>query len=170
MILRLQQLGEEPFQWQESLQLTPEELKQAEILEFGEADFRGEICRTVQGFQLRGSLIYEQTHSCTRCLEPLKLTSTGDIDLLVLVGQQEEEDEIELSAEDLGVLFLPEPILDTRPLLIEQVNLGVPLKTLCSDDCLGLCRQCGKNLNQGPCACQQQVDPRWTALKNLKSS
>jgi len=43
--------------------------------------------------------------------------------------------------------------LDLAPMLREHVILSSPMQPLCSDDCLGLCAQCGKNLNEGPCQC-----------------
>ena len=43
--------------------------------------------------------------------------------------------------------------LELAPMLREHVILAAPMQPLCSDDCLGLCARCGKNLNQGPCQC-----------------
>jgi uncharacterized protein len=43
--------------------------------------------------------------------------------------------------------------LELAPMLREQVILAAPMHPLCVDDCLGLCSQCGKDLNQGPCRC-----------------
>jgi len=43
--------------------------------------------------------------------------------------------------------------LELAPMLREHVILSAPMQPLCSDDCLGLCAQCGKNLNEGPCQC-----------------
>lgn len=43
--------------------------------------------------------------------------------------------------------------LELAPILREHVILAAPMQPLCSDDCLGLCARCGKNLNEGPCQC-----------------
>ena len=43
--------------------------------------------------------------------------------------------------------------LELAPMLREHVILSAPMQPLCSDDCLGLCAQCGKNLNEGSCQC-----------------
>jgi uncharacterized protein len=54
--------------------------------------------------------------------------------------------------------------------LREQVLLALPLKTICRDDCKGLCPHCGKNLNEIQCACVDEVeDPRWAALKEIRT-
>ena len=50
----------------------------------------------------------------------------------------------------------------------EQIISGeIPGSILCKEDCKGLCCRCGKNLNEGPCNCQKEVDPRFAALKQL---
>jgi uncharacterized protein len=38
--------------------------------------------------------------------------------------------------------------------LKDEIILDCPIKILCSKDCKGLCPQCGKNLNEGPCNCK----------------
>ena len=45
--------------------------------------------------------------------------------------------------------------------------LDMDQKFLCRDDCKGLCPSCGKNLNDGPCDCKKQIDPRMAALGQL---
>ena len=45
--------------------------------------------------------------------------------------------------------------------------LGMDTKTLCSEDCKGLCPRCGADLNLGPCSCKKEVDPRLAALAKL---
>jgi uncharacterized protein len=51
----------------------------------------------------------------------------------------------------------------------EELGLAVPKFLECRDDCRGLCPNCGKDLNAGPCGCAAPaVDPRWRALADLK--
>lgn len=52
----------------------------------------------------------------------------------------------------------------------EDILLSLPVSPLCSPGCKGLCPQCGKNLNQGPCACKPKPDARgtWSALDKLE--
>ena len=45
--------------------------------------------------------------------------------------------------------------------------LGMDSKTLCSEDCKGLCPRCGADLNLGPCSCKKEPDPRLAALASL---
>jgi len=45
-------------------------------------------------------------------------------------------------------------IIDLTEGIREDIMLRLPLKNLCSEDCKGLCPQCGKDLNEGPCSCE----------------
>ncbi len=49
-------------------------------------------------------------------------------------------------------------MLDLEPLIIAALLVEAPLVPLCREDCAGLCAQCGANLNEGPCACSEQLD------------
>ena len=60
------------------------------------------------------------------------------------VEEAEEEDEVYLYQGDH---------LDLAPMVREQVILAAPMQPLCREDCLGLCPQCGQNLNERRCAC-----------------
>lgn len=168
MQIRLDQVHE-PFDWQETLELDARELDHPQVVALSPIACRGRVSPVDEGHLLRAALAYEQTLRCMRCLEPVVEPVEGEIDLLVLPARAEPTvDERELQAEDLGVLVLDEPLLDTRPLVVDQVQLGVPMKPLCRDDCAGLCSRCGADLNQGPCDCAEEVDPRWAALAGLK--
>ena len=52
-------------------------------------------------------------------------------------------------------------------MVTEAFVLAMDTKNLCSDDCKGLCPKCGADLNQGPCSCRPETDPRWAALSQL---
>lgn len=51
----------------------------------------------------------------------------------------------------------------------EDILIGFPQKCLCSQKCLGLCRTCGRNLNNQMCDCNSnnRVVPAWDILNNL---
>ncbi|MBN1297720.1 DUF177 domain-containing protein, partial [bacterium] len=58
--------------------------------------------------------------------------------------------------------------IDICRVIAEQIVLQIPMKTLCSDDCKGLCSRCGADLNAGTCGCDRDsVDPRLAKLKDL---
>jgi len=59
--------------------------------------------------------------------------------------------------------------LELAPMLREHVILSAPMQPLCGDDCLGLCPQCGKNLNEGSCLCGPEPPiPTFRVLQGMK--
>lgn len=66
-------------------------------------------------------------------------------------------------------ILVPTMRFDLEGLATEDVLLYLPSKFLCSEDCKGICSRCGKNLNEGPCDCKPEVDPRLASLLTLLS-
>lgn len=99
--------------------------------------------------------------SCARCLEDVleKLEYTKVYGLTTSIVSQDSEDYITTENSKLDALEL------SRTLFI----LNVPMRFLCSEDCKGICSECGRNLNLGECDCgKSEVDERLAILKNLK--
>ena len=97
---------------------------------------------------------------CDRCLAPLELPVERTVRHTVVRSVNGEDDETFLVAEN-GCVELSE--LATNDILPE-----LPQRYLCREDCKGLCPQCGKNRNEGPCGCQSDSgDPRMDVLRRL---
>jgi uncharacterized protein len=170
MKIRLDEIGDEPFTWQTEESVDPAVLERDEVLELTPVEWRGEIRLLDQGFLLRARVSYGQTLACQRCLGEMTRTVAEDVELLLVDHEPGAEDEErELEGQDLGVLVMDEPEIDLWPILLEQIQLGVPMRPLCSEDCAGLCPVCGANLNEGDCGCRREThDPRWTGLAALR--
>lgn len=65
------------------------------------------------------------------------------------------------------IVLLEDGKVDAGDLARTAFILGMDSKTLCSEDCKGLCPRCGADLNLGPCSCQKEPDPRLAALATL---
>ena len=65
------------------------------------------------------------------------------------------------------ILLLDNGTVDLSELARETFILNMPSKTLCREDCRGLCSGCGVNLNYEKCRCKKEVDPRLAALAKL---
>jgi uncharacterized protein len=66
-----------------------------------------------------------------------------------------------------GIILLEEGCVDVGDLARTAFILEMDTKTLCSEDCKGICPGCGVDLNQGSCTCKKQVDPRLAVLAQL---
>jgi uncharacterized protein len=58
--------------------------------------------------------------------------------------------------------------IDVTPAVREELVLAAPRYAVCREDCKGICPQCGRDLNAGPCDCKPVSDTRWQPLKALK--
>ena len=65
------------------------------------------------------------------------------------------------------IVLLEDGMVDAGDLARTAFILDMDTKTLCSEDCKGLCPRCGADLNLGPCSCKKETDPRLAALAKL---
>lgn len=170
MKIRLDRVVDEPFEWQETLEFARGELDRPEIVDLGKVECQGRISPLAEGYLFEASLAHCATFRCMRCLDEFERPVSSETSLLIEIRRQDQEiaEEIELEEEDLGILVLDKPELETRPILTEQLHLDIPMKPLCREDCAGLCAGCGANLNIASCSCKAETDPRWKALEELK--
>lgn len=169
MKIRLDRVVDEPLDWQTTLTFEVAELGHEDIVAVGDVDCRGRLTPTPPDILLQASLSYVQTLRCNRCLESFEMPMSSEIGLILQIRETPKAtQEVRLEEKDLGFLELNEPEIDLRSLVNEQLQLGLPMKPLCREDCAGLCGRCGADLNHGPCDCRPDVDPRWAMLKNLK--
>lgn len=128
---------------------------------------------TVDDIRIRAVYKGEFEVLCARCVEPVPVKLEGEFDLLFRPENADAEsgeraiteDETEIGYYGVSGLLLEDVVR-------EQVLLSLPGRTLCREDCQGLCAQCGQNLNNAPCSCaktEESHDPRWGALKGLKT-
>lgn len=121
----------------------------------------GTIRNTAGVLVMKGSLRTTIHGVCDRCASDF----TQDVDIpidVVLVKELANEEN-----EDEGVFPLDGDEADLEEIVRTVFVLNMDSKLLCSPDCKGLCCRCGKNLNNGPCGCQKEIDPRLAALRQL---
>jgi uncharacterized protein len=105
---------------------------------------------------------------CSRCLENTKQSIGGDFTYTLIPAKAETREDLELNPEDLEISYYQGDFIDLTPIICEQIILQVPIKALCSEECKGLCQQCGTNLNTSSCICHLNfVDNRMAVLKNF---
>jgi uncharacterized protein len=103
--------------------------------------------------------------TCDRCGNPFEKAHFCREDVYYTF----EEDEAAGGDESAHVIPKGATDLEIGQEIRDMVVLGLPFKILCSEECRGVCPQCGVNLNQSTCQCQREsVDPRWEALNKLK--
>jgi uncharacterized protein len=115
----------------------------------------------IEGVLVTGTATVEVRGECVRCLGEVSEELEVDVqELFVYPGSEATEEEASRLEGDL---------VDLEPLLRDGVVLDLPFQPLCREDCLGLCVECGANLNADPDHTHEvPVDSRWEKLRRLE--
>ncbi len=101
------------------------------------------------------------TH-CARCWKEIDSTLTLNISKGVAPEHTLQNNDTD------DYLIIKNDELDLNEPLREAILLNFPMTFLCKEDCKGLCPKCGKDLNEGECACEKkEIDPRLEILKKM---
>jgi uncharacterized protein len=95
---------------------------------------------------------------CSRCLEPMQEDVEIELQELFHYQPQEEDD-----------FAIVQDRVDLEQALIDAVVPNLPLKPLCSENCPGLCADCGERADVGTHNHEKPIDPRFGALKDFGS-
>ncbi|MBT8488339.1 MAG: DUF177 domain-containing protein [Gemmatimonadetes bacterium] len=110
--------------------------------------------------RIAGTLVQE----CRRCLERVDTEFAEELTMVFVDDADEDED---------GGAYALDPVgeeLELSKAVREEVLLAANPFVVCKPECRGLCPLCGLNLNEGSCDCStEEADPRWAALRELKS-
>ena len=121
----------------------------------------GQVRNTAGVLVMTGSIRTTIHGICDRCATEFDQDIDFPIDVVLVTELANEENE------DEWVFPLEGDSADLDDIVRTVFVLNLDSKLLCKEDCKGLCHRCGKNLNEGPCSCQKELDPRFAALKQL---
>ena len=121
----------------------------------------GTVRNTAGVLVLTGTVTTTLHGVCDRCAADFQRDVRLPMEV-VLVTELSDEDN-----EDEWVFPLEGDSADLEDIVRTVFVLNMDSKLLCRPDCAGICCRCGKNLNDGPCNCQKELDPRFAALRQL---
>jgi uncharacterized protein len=124
------------------------------------------------GARVTGEITATVRAECDRCLKPVEVAVAGTFDQrYVWTGEDVTAPSLLVEPDALDVERLDGPTFDTRTLAREQIELNVPIRVVCAEDCAGLCPICRADRNATTCNCEDEpADPRWAALQDIKSN
>lgn len=142
-------------------------------LDFSEMDFGG--CRPASepvsvtgqvrneaGVLILTALLETTLHCvCDRCAGEYLQPFRKEVEAILAQELMDEKNENDWT------FLLQGDAADLDDILTTAFVLNMESKFLCSEDCQGLCSACGKNLNDGPCDCRPEPDPRLAVLAQL---
>lgn len=107
---------------------------------------------------------------CSRCLdivsEEYELHISRDIDVVLKKAMDLNYDESMADADEIS--YIEDCNLDIDMLVLDELYTILPMLVLCKEDCKGICKVCGINLNKSTCDCDQTVpDPRMAVFSDI---
>ena len=125
----------------------------------GPVTAQGQVKNTAGVLELTADVSADMTVRCDRCGVPFEKRLAPRYAAVLQADAEDEDSESVFPLDGDGV--------DVSDVLETCLILDMDQKFLCRDDCKGLCPTCGKDLNEGPCGCKKQIDPRMAALGRL---
>ena len=119
----------------------------------------GTVRNMAGALQLEGTAETTMELACDRCLKPFVRELALPVSTLLAEELEDEEND--------EIVLLEDGAVDLDEVFTTALVLSMDAKHLCSEDCKGLCPTCGADLNQGPCGCRKEPDPRFAALAQL---
>ena len=119
----------------------------------------GAVVNTAGLLTLRADLTAEMRCVCDRCGREFDRDKLLHVEVPLADIPEEEEDGEAYPLEGDGI--------DVDRVLADSFVLNAESQWLCTTNCKGLCSVCGKNLNDGPCGCRPEPDPRFAVLEQL---
>ena len=95
--------------------------------------------------------------ACSCCLVPVELE----------ISFRVNENYVEDRAIDACDISFSDKMIDLTPAVERGAFNNLPMKPLCSPDCLGLCVKCGANQNQMECGCGGEVNEQFSELLRM---
>ena len=159
------------FTWQEdakSMALSDSRLQEDIYLD-SPVDIRLKVRNGGDRLIFDGDVSFTLKMLCGRCLVEFTKEERFSFDDQMLfmrraaaavAGQNDSDDE-----EDRGFAVLEGDTVDATAMVYDALLAYLPMKPLCTEDCLGLCPECGADLNYESCSCtSDEIDPRFAAL------
>ncbi len=120
----------------------------------------GEVTNELGVMRLKGTAKAIYSTACARCLKPLDVLLTAEVDTILTDDPEAVEDD------DLFVVA--GDTVDTAEVMVPALLLQVRMTYLCREGCKGLCPYCGADRNETECSCEnQRKGPLFEALRGL---
>ena len=120
---------------------------------------RGTVRNMADALLLEGAAETTMELVGDRCLKPFQQDLHLPVSTLLAETLEDEEND--------EIVLLEDGAVDLDDLFTTALVLSMDSKHVCSEDCKGLCATCGADLNEGPCGCRREIDPRLAALAQL---
>jgi uncharacterized protein len=124
-----------------------------------------------EGVLVTGTVSAPTTGECARCLTPI--AGEIDVDITELFAYPGSDTAATTEDDEVGRVVTKHGIdtIDLEQTIVDAVGMALPFSPVCSEDCPGLCPECGTPLaSAGPDHRHDAIDPRWAKLSTIVTS
>ena len=120
-----------------------------------------------EGVYVSGTVAAPLVGECARCLDELRDELTVEFGELFAYPDSVTDS----TTDDDELPRVVDEHVDVEQTVRDAVVLALPLAPLCTEDCAGLCPECGgRRADLGPDHGHDTLDPRWAALRSRASN
>ncbi|MCP4213837.1 MAG: DUF177 domain-containing protein [bacterium] len=154
MFIELNKIGPKGLLLEDSIALEENLIIEDESYFLEDTAFEVLLVRDGQKIKAKGSVRALISLKCVSCLDYYDLKINSKFDIILFPGNQMEMDRNSLNPDDMEYIFFEGDGVDLKKILMEQINLSIPINPVCNVTCKGLCPNCGKNMNYENCQCE----------------
>ncbi len=123
-------------------------------------DYEIEVNRNGDTLIFQGMVAGKLPVSCDLCLNKYEFVFSETIHQILIPEPDELQSstEVLLEPEELETDFYSGEVIDLIEILEDHALLALPTRMICQATCLGLCPECGVDMNKDKCFCSEKID------------
>ena len=167
----LDAIVDEPLAFEFVLPFSLKALDREPLLEISPVRLSGRVSRIEAGFSLEARVVFTGRLECSRCLAGYPFALDEAFSLLLYKRPECRPERRRSTGKISTSPSTTSETLPVAPIAEERIQLAIPMKPLCREECLGLCPQCGQDRNLSPCDCRARRSTRaGSALKEFRKA
>ncbi len=170
MLIDVNKIGMKGYQVHDSVAPDENMLIEDESYFLDNLEYSVHFIRDGEKVRARGRIRTSLSLRCVNCLDNYELPVNSKFDIILFPANLVDENNVHraLGNEDMEYIFFDGDEIDLERILMEQINLFIPLNPVCSPYCKGICPNCGANLNEENCQCENQMSEMSLLFDNIK--
>lgn len=155
MIINVNKISEKGISFTDSVEIDGNSLLEKDSSFLEELNYQILFKREGNRIKAQGRIRTRISLPCVKCLEYFDLKINSKFDIILFPLELLTQKNSSLEAEEMEYIFYEEDQIDLNKILVEQINLFIPMHPQCHADCRGICPNCGSNLNASSCQCER---------------
>jgi uncharacterized protein len=155
MYIDIDNISNEGYYFEKCLDINEDRLVEEDSRFLSEVETKINFYKRDKKILVRGNVRTSISLNCVRCLEIFNFKINSDFDIMLYPIEDISDFRSHISNEDMEYVFYEQEKIDVNEVILDQINLLIPLKPICRPNCKGICANCGISLNYDKCLCEK---------------